>query len=70
MNERVTASECPCVCVFSSSDRLGEGGQNSQRCSSHVGRKKVKVEKEMGTRGSDGVHREVADSKRKISKKR
>lgn len=57
------------VCFLLPTDWEKEGKTVSDAAVMWAGRK-VKVEKEMGTRGSDGVHREVADSERKISKKR
>lgn len=63
-------------CVFlSSSNRLGEEGQQSvmqQSCGrekKETIKKKKRKRKEMATRGSEGVRREVADSKRKISRR-
>lgn len=64
------------MCVFlSSSNRLGEEGQQSvmqQSCGrekKETIKKKKRKRKEMATRGSEGVRREVADSKRKISRR-
>lgn len=71
MNESVSRD----VCFLSSSNRLGEEGQQSvmqQSCGrekKETIKKKKRKRKEMATRGSEGVRREVADSKRKISRR-
>lgn len=72
MNESVSRD----VCFLSSSNRLGEEGQQSvmqQSCGREkkemIKKKKKRKRKEMATRGSEGVRREVADSKRKISRR-
>lgn len=63
---------CWCV-LFSSSDRLGDEGEQSvmqQSCGREKEKKrKQKKMKKKGTRGSEGVCEEVADSKRKISRR-
>lgn len=63
------------VCVWllfffsSSSDRLGEEGKQSVMQQSCGQETEKKERKEMETRGSEGAHREVADSERKISRR-
>lgn len=58
-----------CEFMRSSSDGLGEEGGGSRVMQQSRGRvkdfKKI-IRKEMGTRGSEGVRREVAESERKI----
>jgi len=65
---RARVNDQMCVCVFSSSCRLGEKG--SSECGQLNGRNKEVIKrKETRSRGSKRVRKEVADSKRKISRR-
>lgn len=72
-SERERNNVCLHVCVFFfQTDRLGGRGQLSvmqQSCGRRRGGRKKTGGKETGTRGSEGVRREVADSERKISRR-
>lgn len=55
-----------CTCVF---QKTGRRGQQSVMQQSHGQEKETLKRTEMGTRGSEGARREVADRDRKISRR-
>lgn len=70
--ERERESRCVFFVFFQQAGRRGQQSVMQQSCGrekKETIKKKKRKRKEMATRGSEGVRREVADSKRKISRR-